>query len=77
MNTEKITGNFKINLNQNLWALVIGLLGLGLSDYFLLGRWIRILSGITATAALTSLLICLVAYTVRYVSDKVVGASEG
>lgn len=28
------TDNFKINLNQNLWGLLVALLALGISEYY-------------------------------------------
>lgn len=63
------TDQFKINLNQNLWALVVSLLALGSAEYYCLKTlfWFgAILSGICSI----SLLLTLGAYTVNYVKNK-------
>lgn len=65
MNTE----DFKINLNQNLWGLLITLATLGTAEYFELctlfwfGFVLSIIAGI-------SFLITLSAYTVNYWKNK-------
>ena len=61
--------NFKINLNQNLWALIVALLTLGSSEYFNLNATFYFglcLSIITSI----SLLITLFCYTKNYVKNK-------
>lgn len=60
---------FKINLNQNLWALVVSLLTLGAAEYYCLKTlfWFGvILSGLSTI----SLLVTLFSYTVNYVRNK-------
>lgn len=60
---------FKINLNQNLWALVVSLLTLGTAEYYCLKTlfWFGvILSGLSTI----SLLVTLFSYTVNYVRNK-------
>ena len=60
---------FKINLNQNLWGLVVGFLSLGFAEHFHLSAlfWYSVaVSGIMlASTAVTTL-----AYTWKYWKDK-------
>ncbi len=61
--------NFKINLNQNLWGLLLALLTLGTAEYFDLCTlyWFGlILSGLTSI----SFIFTLTAYTVNYCKNK-------
>ena len=61
--------NFKINLNQNLWGLLISLLTLGVAEYFDLSTLYGfgfILSILTSF----SLSITLLAYTINYWKNK-------
>lgn len=63
------TDNFKINLNQNLWGLLLTLLTLGTAEYFELCTlyWFGlVLSGLTSI----SFLITLIAYTINYWKSK-------
>lgn len=63
------TEQFKINLNQNLWALVVSLLTLGAAEYYCLKTlfWFGvILSGLSTL----SLVFTLFAYTINYVKNK-------
>ncbi len=61
--------NFKINLNQNLWALIVALLTLGSSEYFNLktsyyfGLFLSILTSI-------SVVFSLYFYTKNYIQNK-------
>jgi len=60
---------FKINLNQNLWGLVVGLVGLGIAEHFSLCTlflFAVVVSGImVASVAFTT-----VAYTINYWKNK-------
>lgn len=60
---------FKINLNQNLWVLVVGFLALGLSEYFDLQK-LKILSLALSILALISVFVTLLFYTIRYCKNK-------
>jgi len=60
---------FKINLNQNLWVLVVGFLSLGLSEYYDLQK-LKILSLILSVGALASVSATLIFYTVKYCKNK-------
>lgn len=65
MNAE----NFKINLNQNLWGLLLALLTLGTAEYFKLCTlyWFGIiLSSLTSI----SFIVTLTAYTLNYWKGK-------
>lgn len=64
-----MTDNFKINLNQNIWGLLLSLLTLGTSEYYKLVSLYYfglILSIITSL----SFVITLVAYTINYCKNK-------
>jgi hypothetical protein len=63
------TDNININLNQNLWALVVSLLTLGASEYFDLPTlyWFGLVLSIACS---TSILISLAAYTKDYWKKK-------
>jgi hypothetical protein len=61
--------NFKINLNQNLWGLLLALLTLGTAEYFKLCTlyWFGIiLSSLTSI----SFIVTLTAYTLNYWKGK-------
>ena len=61
--------NFKINLNQNLWGLILSLFTLGASEYYELCTlyWFGlVLSCFTSL----SLVITLIAYTINYWNNK-------
>ena len=60
---------FKINLNQNLWVLVVGFLSLGLSEYYDLEK-LRILSLVLSIFTLVSIVVTLFFYTIRYCKNK-------
>lgn len=61
--------SFNINLNQNLWALVISLTALGIGEYFQLQNLKKFGILLTITTSV-SYLITLVAYTVNYWRNK-------
>ena len=63
------TDNLNVNLNQNLWALVVSLATLGASEYFCLKTlyWFGL---ILTIACSISILISLVAYTRDYWNKK-------
>lgn len=60
---------FKINLNQNLWVLVVGFLSLGLSEYYDLEK-LRILSLVLSIFTLVSIVVTLFFYTIRYCKNR-------
>ena len=61
--------HFKINLNQNLWGLVIGLLSLGAAEHFHLSVlfWF---SAAVAGIMVLSVAVTTVAYTINYWKNK-------
>ena len=60
---------FKINLNQNLWGLVVGLNGLGVAEYFGLRVLFWFAVGVSAILLL-SVAVTTVAYTINYWNNK-------
>ena len=65
----KITDKININLNQNLWVLIVSLLGLGFSEYFILPK-LESISFILSLIASFSIVLCLFFYTINYCKDK-------
>lgn len=61
--------NFKINLNQNLWGLLLALLTLGTAEYFKLCTlyWFGIILSILTSI---SFIVTLTAYTLNYWKGK-------
>lgn len=61
--------NFKINLNQNLWGLLLTLIALGTAEYFGLCTlyWFGLVLSILTSI---SFLITLTAYTINYWRNK-------
>jgi hypothetical protein len=59
------TENFKINLNQNLWGLLLTLLTLGTAEYFELCTlfWFGLVLSIIASI---SFVFTLIPYTINY-----------
>lgn len=57
-----------INLNQNLWAVLIALIGIGSSEYYDLPT-LFCFSKILAIISFTSLLITIIFYTFRYCNN--------
>jgi hypothetical protein len=64
-----MTDNIKINLNQNLWGLLLALITLGCAEYFKLDSlyWFGFLLSILTSI---SFFITLFAYTIKYYKDK-------
>ena len=62
--------SFKINLNQNLWALVISLTALGIGEHFQLQNLKKFGILLTTTTSVSYLITTLVAYTVNYWRNK-------
>ncbi|GEP52718.1 hypothetical protein FNO01nite_33900 [Flavobacterium noncentrifugens] len=62
--------NFKINLNQNLWGLLLALLSLGVAEYFKLCilYWFGLILSILTSI---SFLVTLLAYTINYWKNKI------
>ncbi|MGC1106055.1 MAG: hypothetical protein WA876_05920 [Candidatus Acidiferrales bacterium] len=60
---------FNINLNQNLWGVVVSYAALGVAEHWGL-RCLRIFSLILAAGTTLSVLVALVPYTIRYWRDK-------
>lgn len=60
---------FKINLNQNLWGLVVSFAALGVAEHFKLCTlfWF---AAITSAIMLLSVAVTTVAYTVNYWKHK-------
>ena len=63
------TEQIKINLNQNLWGLIVGLSALGLAEYFALCTlfWF---SAIISVIMIISVAATTCAYTLNYISKK-------
>jgi len=61
--------NFKINLNQNLWGLILSILTLGISEYFDL-KTLFVFGLILSIISSLSFSITLVAYTINYWNEK-------
>jgi hypothetical protein len=70
MSAEKLIDKFKIELNQNLWAVIITFLSLGLSEYYDLSH-LFCLSYILAIVCTISFIITIVFYTWKYCYNKV------
>jgi len=60
---------FKINLNQNLWGLVVSLVALGAAEHFKLCTLYWIAAALSALMAI-SVAVTTVAYTINYVKNK-------
>ena len=66
---ESPDDQFKINLNQNLWGLVVGLTALGLAEYYRLSVLFWFAAVVSGLMAL-SLSVTTVVYTIRYWKNK-------
>lgn len=66
---EKVSDSFKINLNQNLWVLVVSLLGLGIAEYFNLSKLLKV-SCFLSVVSSVSVLFTLIFYTINYCKNK-------
>jgi len=60
---------FKINLNQNLWVLIVSLLSLGISEYFNL-HLLLVIGLILSVCSTISVIFTLIAYTKNYCENK-------
>jgi hypothetical protein len=60
---------FKINLNQNLWGLVIGLTALGLAERYSLCTLFWFATVVSAIM-LVSIAVTTYAYTINYCKNK-------
>jgi len=60
---------FKINLNQNLWGLVVGLGALGAAEHFQLNTlfWFSV---VVCTIMVLSVAVTTLAYTINYWKNK-------
>lgn len=60
---------FKINLNQNLWGLIIGLGSLGIAEYYKLCAlfWFSV---VISVVMVSSIAVTTWAYTVNYLKNK-------
>lgn len=61
--------NFKINLNQNLWGLVVGLVSLGTAEHFCLPR-LLVFSCIITSIMTLSIAVTTLVYTINYCKKK-------
>jgi hypothetical protein len=61
--------NFKINLNQNLWGLIVGLVPLGCAEYYELNvlLWFSV---VVSSIMILSLIATTIAYTIKYCRQK-------
>ena len=61
--------HFKINLNQNLWGLIVGFLGLGAAEHYALSTlfWFSV---VLSVIMLSSLAITTFGYTKNYWKNK-------
>lgn len=60
---------FKINLNQNLWGMLVGLVALGVAEYFNLCTlfWFSVL---VSVIMVVSVAVTTLAYTMNYWKNK-------
>lgn len=63
------TDQFKINLNQNLWGLLIGLGALGTAEHYNL-RALFWFSAIVSAIMVISVAVTFLAYTINYWKNK-------
>jgi hypothetical protein len=62
-----------VNLNQNLWGLLVSYLALGAADHYHLSWWFLWLARALATLMTISVLAGFAFYTVHYCARKCVG----
>ena len=67
-----IPDNFKINLNQNLWGLLLSFAALGAAEYLKL-KLLCSFSAVASAVMLLSVIATTIAYTWRYCTDKLSG----
>ncbi len=60
-----LSERFRINLNQNLWGLLLSFVALGFGEYYRLTTlyWF---AGISSVVALLSVFLTTIAYTLNY-----------
>ncbi len=63
------TDQFRINLNQNLWGLVVGLVALGTAEHFNLSTlfWFSV---VVSAIMVASIAVTTLAYTINYWKNK-------
>lgn len=63
------TEQFKINLNQNIWGLLVGLSSLGIAEHFHLKTlfWFAV---VISSIMLLSVTVTIFAYTINYWKAK-------
>lgn len=61
--------NFKINLNQNLWGLVVGLSSLGMAEHYGLSSLFWFSSALSLIMLL-SIILTTFSYTANYLKQK-------
>ncbi|MDD5759348.1 MAG: hypothetical protein PHI06_09715 [Desulfobulbaceae bacterium] len=66
------TEQFKINLNQNLWGLLVGFAALGGAEHYKLNT-LYCLSGVVSLIMVISIAVTTLAYTINYWKDKTGG----
>ena len=62
--------SFKINLNQNLWGLVVSFTALGLAEHLCLEQ-LKSLAYITSVVMVVSMVLTTAVYTWRYIKLKI------
>lgn len=67
---KKAADKLNVNLNQNLWVLIASFAALGCSEYFGLCSLYRFANFI-CYFVVGSMCVCLVAYTWRYLINKI------
>jgi hypothetical protein len=67
---NKAIDNTKINLNQNLWGLLLSYLALGISEYYDL-IVLFYLSFVLSILLTISVIITTIAYTINYWKGKI------
>jgi len=66
---------FKIKLNQNLWLLVVALLGLGFSEFFGL-PWLMKISILLSIFSLLSNILTFTFYTIKYIKERLIDIKD-
>ena len=64
-----VEDKFNVNLNQNLWGLVVALLALGAAEYFEL-KWLFRISLFLSIVAAASVSFTILFYTIDYCKKK-------
>ena len=66
---KKLISKVDIKLNQNLWVLIVGYLGIGISEFYCL-KILLLFSVVLSIATTVSMICCLDAYTKEYRNRK-------